>query len=282
LTVKALLLCLLAITVEGTGELPFTPASLEEALRLRGVDPEAQVELRAVGVDAVEITCDARQRVVPLFGRTGPAAARWVALAVVELLEPVPGLTAPAPRVVTPAPTPTPAPPPEPQAPAISLAVMGAARGGTSFERPWLGGAAEVGIRIWRPLTAHLGLGVAMGPSDTRAEASLRTTVVPIRFGVGYRLEAAPLELRVGGLAAPLQARGDRADAPYSRWLAVGGVGASAVGRWPVRPGWAVRAELGLDVFVNQLDLQVGGARLSLTDRAGARAAVGVEWEALP
>ena len=32
LTVKALLLCLLAITVEGTGELPFTPASLEEAI----------------------------------------------------------------------------------------------------------------------------------------------------------------------------------------------------------------------------------------------------------
>ena len=71
-----------AVTLEGPA--PFTADELDRALSVRGA-PAGEVAVRSVGLDAVAVRHEGRRRVVPLYGRTGPQAARWVALAVVEL-----------------------------------------------------------------------------------------------------------------------------------------------------------------------------------------------------
>jgi hypothetical protein len=258
-----------------TGELPFTAGELADAvaLRLPLADDGFEVGVAPAGADAVRVTLRAKERLVALEGRKGPAAARRVALAVVDLagaeaapdtLPPEPEL-APAPRSVTPKPAP----------PAIVLRRAPAAWLGLlpTVTPAALGVAADASLRLRGPVRATLQAGVRLGgPSAAVGGVDVSMARLALRAGVAFA--RGPVELRLEGVVEPYRVSGAGDGVDVAHGGALAGAGATVVARLPR----GFFAGGGVDLFANRADFRVRGKSAFTTARVAPWLGVGWAW----
>lgn len=256
-----------AVTVED--DVPFVAADLVVALRARvATDVHVgRVAVHALAADVVEIDVDGSTRVVALGGRQGAAAARFVALASIDLF-------AAEPPPEEPAPTPEPAPPPAApaarvDAPAVAppprtpttISALGAAAG-------WSGVLAGLAVDVVIPrrgwsVFAELE-GGAMVTGDLHLEGAIA------RAGVVARLAA--LELRAGATVAPILTT----DGAGDRTVLVG-AGTSARLRVPLDTSLRAVIAAGVDAFATRTAYLRAGMPTVTTPWLAPWLAVGVE-----
>ena len=166
-------------------DVPFEAAQIEVALRGRlasdaDLPPTVHIVARAWGV---EIQVARLHREVALDGRTGPDAARLVALAMLDLLE------QPAAEISDDAPITA----PEPSSPPLELSAYGGAA-------QWSGTLTSVGAGVVVPAGGHLvGIDAAAGRLVS-GDFQLTTAT----FRVGAIARTGPVEARGGLVVAPL------------------------------------------------------------------------------
>ena len=157
---------------------PFTRRELEWAVSIRRPPSDAGADV-AVGWDAggsgrIEASSQSRRRLVRLDDAQGPDAARLVALAVVDVLRPLPELSE------------LQAEPAAPAAPLAGLSLLGALnRGATSA-----GFALEPALRVAWPLGRRWGVAGEVGYGQGRGRADGQTLVlhmIPVRLGLQLR-----------------------------------------------------------------------------------------------
>jgi hypothetical protein len=243
---------------------PFTRQELESAVSIRqpAVDAAGAV---AVGWDdggtgRVEASSDLRRRQVLLGDARGAEAARMVALAVVDVLRPLPEVQlagAPAPR-------------------SVALALLGAVnRGATSA-----GFAFEPALRAGWPAGGRLALVGELGYGQGRGRAAGQTLVlhmIPMRLG---------LQVRAGGWAFGAGAL----VRPYRTGGLAGGAGRVAGtlygGHLALERSLALSARLAflaaaaVDLQANAIDLQVRGRSLLQSGRVTPMFRMGLHWGA--
>jgi hypothetical protein len=262
--------------VVGDG-LPFTGAALGEAVALRAPVADAGVEVvvEAAGADAVRVRAGGKERIVPLSGRSGRAAARWVALALVDLAgeEATPAALPPEVAAVEPADDSEAAPlevraAPTPRStPGTRLALLPTLTLGDGL-------AAGATVLVTHRIGAWTGLaslGVASGPSASLAGVEVSLLAAPIRVGIARR--AGPLELAAAAVLVPIHASGGVGHAGLEV-----GAGLAAYLRLDLGPV-PLLVGAGADAYATRTELQVRGQTALATPRLGAWVGVGVAWE---
>jgi hypothetical protein len=207
---------------------PFSPADLANALRVRLPDQGAAVavHVQAAG-DRVTVAIGDTTRDVELGGRTGPDAARLVALAVVDLAlddlavmprsEPAPGSI-------------------------VTLGLLGSA---TAWASVLAGPTADVAIARGRWLFA---LDVT---GDEHVSGDLGVASAPVHACVGMRLDQ--LELRGGAVVVPMWVSNGSGDQ-----TTLLGLTASARLRLAITPTVHLVAAVGIDGYATQTVYHLG------------------------
>jgi hypothetical protein len=273
----------IAVDLPAAEPLPFTSAELASAVDPRLADAggtaPGPISLVWVGPDVLEVRAPARRRAVELGGARGAAAARLVALAIVDVVRPQGGgaIAAPAAdpgtaQVIAAAP----AAPRAPDGSALALAAWTAVNAtatsaGLSLEpmveAAWrLGG--DDGQAGGQGVAAQVGYGVGRG-----VVGGTRFTLhfVPARLGAWAQRG----RWRVGGglSARPYVTAGLDGGAGVLWGGHVDGRATFALGR-----GFAVLAIAGLEANATAVDFRVGGRSLLRTGRLVPWAGAGLSW----
>lgn len=233
-----------SLRVQQAAGLPFAEEELVEALALRAPVAPAHardavtVAVEPSGAGRVAIDVQGRRVEAEVGERTGPEAARLVALLVVDAARPPLSLER----------APDPARASWFAAPMFNLMLTDA---GTSLE-PTVG----LGWRLGRRARLLLSLGYARARVVDRSGAGVMTLdTVPVRAGAG--VTAGPIELQAG-----LVARGYRAAALTSALGARPGAWAGAVWAVPLRGPWRPFVIAALDAHPQRLELRRAGQPL--------------------
>lgn len=273
----------------------FSFAELQDALRVRLDDVDAaaivdRVVVRALSTDRLLIAFDGRKRTVQLDGLRGAAAARAVALHVVDL----------AGRERAPA-----------QVALVRARVLDEKqtaeanrRAPTPETRPRavVSFAPSIGVGDAKKLLVHFGVGTsvrlvdglrfvvdaayAFGPEGTARSAlqgtpdtEVRLHALELKAGLGWWFARAPIELRALGIARPTWAL---TDAFATRLFVEGGVELAVVAALPIRPSLRGWVAVGIDAFFTQHDLQVRQRSAITTDRVAGMVSLGLAWSSRP
>lgn len=233
-------------------ELPFTREDLAAALALRISDSAAAgytAAVRAAGDGMVEVSLGERRRAVYLGERRGGSAARWVALAVIDLIAqqaapPLPaGLASvsglPPPRIIF------------LFYPTIGL---GAA------ENPVLAtGGLGGSLRVYRGLRWTIDVGYGGSPKARLHEVDLDLQELPLRSGPAYRWQRLPLEVRLSAVVVPYWLRAAAAAGPAEHAGVLVGGGAALLAYLPLAPRLLTVIALGVDLFATRSEFLAGG-----------------------
>jgi hypothetical protein len=212
---------------------PFDADQLAAALRVR-LAPEGAplaIEVTAATADRVTVAIGDATREVELGGRTGPAAARLVALAIVDLalddLTVAPGTT--------------------PRSRSLALALLGSA---TSWTGVLAGPTAELVV------AGEGGLAALELAGAAHVGGTLHVTGATVRLCGGVRF--AQLELRAGVAIAPVWVSDGMGDQ-----TTLVGATTSARLRFAVRNDLRLVVALGLDAYTTQTTYQLGEATIT-------------------
>ena len=176
-------------------ELPFTREDLAAALALRIADSAAAgytAAVRAAGDGMVEVSLGERQRAVYLGERRGSSAARWVALAVIDLIaqEAAPPLPAGDTR----------SPSLPPRAIFLFYPVIGL---GASENPLQASGGLGGSLRIYSGLRWTIDVSYGGSPKARLHEVEVDLQELPLRSGPAYRWQRLPLEVRLSAVVVP-------------------------------------------------------------------------------
>lgn len=179
-----------AATVGAAPAVPFTFNDLEKAIALR-LSPDAPPVLVRVqpieAADAVRITVNDKERVVPLGGRVGTAAARWVALAALDLT-----FAEAAPQ----------RPPPGPMRDSRFVAYLLPSWGvGTDRDAALVGVSAGTSLRISLGLRGTFDTGYVYETPSTLTDSTAH--ILDVRGGLAWLFRRLPIELRLGFFVRP-------------------------------------------------------------------------------
>jgi hypothetical protein len=257
-----------ALRVQLGDGVPCSASELSAALTVRLPAPQGDGELpplqvQMAGADAVAIALAGKTRVVPVAGLAGVAAARRIALAVVDLAR----AEAQPPRAP---PLPSRAPP-RPRAQLVLLPTVGAGDGVASV---WAAGALGGSVRLHDWLRATLDVGYGGGPNAVRDGLSVDLQYLPIHAGLSFAPRRLDVELRLSAVAEPYWVRGGPG-APLRASGAVAGVGAAALFLLPARRRVQALVGVGVDAFVNRAEFLVHGAPALATERVAFWAVAG-------
>jgi hypothetical protein len=257
-----------------TNPAPFSSADLAEAIRIRcpradGKTVPVAVRWAAAGVIAAEAA--GRHRQVSLGEESGVAAARLVAIAVLDVVRPLPGEAEPTTLTGT-------LPPAEPadRARLVLALGFGLGRGGTS-----------AGFAVEPALSLEFGFGSRPGPRlgvhgelgyfEGRGRVSGKTftlRMLPARVGPTVTLDR--FAFSAGALLRPYFTSGWDGGRGW-QW---GGYAAASM-HLPLRGSFGVRVALGLDLPADVLDFRVLGSTLLETGRLVPWVRVGGSWRVL-
>jgi|JI10StandDraft_1071094.scaffolds.fasta_scaffold30505_3 hypothetical protein len=249
---------------------PFTSAQLARALARRAegrVMPALEIVYLA---GRVEVRVVDRRVAVDLAGQAGVDAARVVALAILDALEPAPlparGATPPAePRVDLP----TGAPAPAWEAPTLTLGVLGT-MGTRAAVRGELG--VRLGGRLWVVVDA--------GRASTATSGTLRLTRYPLHAAIATQLPFGPgaVEVRAGAAATIEHARATRTTSQT-----VFGAGVAVAYLLPVAsPRVRLAATGGLDAYATARTYTIDSVTRAASDRLAWWTGVGLSVTVRP
>lgn len=270
----------------------FSMADLGEALRARLDEADAtaigdRLVIRAVDNDRLLIAYEGRKRTVPLDGLRGAAAARAVALHVVDLAgrERAPARVALVrARILD-----------DQQTAAANR------RAPTPEARPRavVAFAPSIGVGDEKKLLVHFGVGTsvrlvdglrfvvdaayAFGPRGTARGASqdgeVRLHALELKAGLGWWFARTPIELRALGIARPTWAL---TNTFATRQFVEGGVELAVVAALPIRPSLRGWVAVGIDAFFSRHALQVNQVTAVATDRVAGMVSLGLAWSSRP
>lgn len=261
---------------------PFSARELEQAVQIRRAPGDGSGEAVTVAwarPGLVEARTRLRRRVVALGEARGPEAARLVAIAVLDVMRPLPvgevASNEPAIAAVTPEANTVPG--------RLRLGLAGAVNHGATSAGFALEPVAAAAWRLARGDAGELGLRLELGYGQARGQvgapiggesAVFAVHLVPVRLGIEGARGA--FAASAGVMARPYFARG---------WG--GGNGAIAGGylgaevRWPADRALAGVLGVGVDLAANAVDFRVGGRSLLATGRVVPWARLGLGWRAL-
>lgn len=270
----------------------FSLAELQEALRVRLDDVDAtaigdRLVIRALDADRLLIAYEGRKRTVQLDGLRGAAAARAVALHVVDLAgrERAPARVALVrARILDDKQTVE----ADRRAPARELR-----------PRAVVAFAPSLGVGDEKKLLVHFGVGTsvrlvdglrlvvdlayAFGPQGIARGASqdreVRLHALEIKAGLGWWFARTPIELRALAIARPTWAL---TDAFATRQFVEGGVEVAVVAALPIRPSLRGWVAVGIDAFFTRHALQVDKVTAVATDRIAGMFSLGLAWSSRP
>jgi hypothetical protein len=281
-------------------DLPFSEDELAAALALRWPPASdrgaGSVDVRRGEVPGqVEIAVAGRRRAIELDDLVGPAAARRVALAAIDLAAAGPELPEARRAPVRASPV---EPRGEPGGPASpgregdpeagarasrvrhTLELGAYALGGVDSSLPaalWTA-ALEVSLAVAGPLRAAFSAGYSAGPSAAAYPFGL--TEFPLRAQGALRF--GPLELRAGPALVPYRLSGSSSLGPASHAGALAAFGGAAAFLLPVIEPFEVLALAGGDAYLQPVEFRVLGRPILSTGRAGAWAGLGVRFGVSP
>jgi hypothetical protein len=247
-----------AVRLELAGPLPCSAGELDAAVAARlplDGGKTTSVAVRPAGAGAVELALGSKRRVVTLAGLAGVAAARRIALAVVDL--------AAAEARPPDAPPLPPAPPPRPRAQLVLLPAGGA---GTSLSSVWVAGTLGTSLRLHGWLRATLDVGYGGGPRGSLDGLGADLQYLPMRAGLAFAPRRFPVEARVGAVVAVYWARGGEPSAVRASG-AVEGLAAAALFFLPRHGRVQAVVGAGVDVFANRAQLLIHGTPVLETER---------------
>lgn len=276
---------------------PFSSAELTQALLARLLPADAgapSVRVSPAGEGVVSVQVGARSRLVTLGDRTGPEAARVVALVIADLASaaspapPVPAddaASAPAVTVAGTAPRSLAVPsveasaPPAPTArPSTRLAVVAGASKGLGSEEPRAATVdADVALPLgWRGVRLVPSAGVVYSPTrnaGTFDEVSFSAAVVRLLGGRSWRL----CDLFAGPLVEPYGIGGAN---PHSGVL----VGAEALARLslPLSPRARLVVAARADAYANRVRVLFVDDGAYATPRLALALGAGLAWDWSP
>ena len=266
------------VSIEVASGVPFSAGELRTAVALRGID--VALTVRPGGREgSVVVVVDDRERAVLLAGLRGAAAARKVALLVLDLLEPRPAATVAMTTAVAIEPTPTEAP--APFAPAGDRDRGGAA-GLVDEVRPlprWLlraqgGAAAGEGLRlalsidhaIAGPLALVAGGGVTSAV-DAPAAVTMRRVPLWLGAGVAVQRRGVVLDAHLAALASIDHLEVDDGGATRSH-LDVEWGGTTDLGLARRLGGHAALGlRAGIDAYATRTEYHLGGELVTTSPR---------------
>jgi hypothetical protein len=262
------------------GELPFSAEELQAAVALRFGATQAAlartVTVRGSGTDVV-LEQDERQRTLALGEARGPAAARLVALALLDLALLEPASVAPQPPQAAPRPAaPTPAP-------AREHAVADGDRGWTRLA---LSPSVGKGLGSLEPWTYAVGVGVSRGFPAWLLEADLGWWSAPSieRNAFSASWHAVRARVQAGRRFGVFEWVGGPSVVPL--WVSGGdgyddvlfAIGTSLRAALPIGRYLEGSVALGVDVFPHRLALQAHGASVIATPHVAPFFGIGVGW----
>ena len=262
------------------GPLPFSAAELDDALSLR-VGAGVPVEVDAAAPGEALVRAGGKERSISLGDARGPAAARLVALVVVDLTTDVTPL---------PAPPPPPAPPPEihitaPPAPAgpplARIALLGGPTGGSNLDGVRFAFALDATFHLVSNFRLAVGAGFAPGPDATVGAIPVTLRTVPLRAALAWQPRGGPFELRLGAVVVPYGLTSSTMPA-VARNGAVAGGSAAALYSVELGSRFDLVLAAGADAFANRDEFQIHGERALATNRLALWGALGVGWRASP
>jgi hypothetical protein len=273
--------------------LPFSSGELAQALlaRLSPADEPGPPRLKVepAGADAVTIQVGDRKRLVQIGERTGPAAARVVALVIAELLSDEAEAAADD-RAAAPAPAVTVARSQDERGAPVLTSPPSVPSGPSSPPRLCVTGGATKGLGTEELLAGTIDAEVVLpyGPAWARVAPSAGLVLMPTRNGgtfdeVGFR--SAVGRLLAGGGFGPLELLGGPFAAAYSITGATAhaGVlfGGEALARFtlPLSRRLSLVAALRVDVYANRVRVRWVDGGGYATPRVGAALGVGLAWE---
>ncbi len=260
---------------------PFSAAELVSAVRLRmpvaasPTDGAAQVVVSASARGLVVIERGDRRREVDV-GAAGSAAAaaRLVALMIVDLVRPDLSLP-PAGRRAEAVPVAATAAPPTPArlSGAIIVALSTGITDAGAAAQPMLEARLAVGPR-WRSVLLAALDGAEVVVRGAGGDSTLGLVTLPLRPGIGLGLGA--IELRAGGLVRPYLASGAAVGEGTSGVL--WGLWAAVAFEAPVRGALVPVGVVGLDLSPQTLVFQLDGQTVLATQKLAPWLGVGLRW----
>ncbi len=274
--------------------LPFSTSELAQALlaRLSPADEPAPLRLKVepTGADSVAIQVGDRTRVVQIGERTGPAAARVVALVIAELMSD--GADAPQEEGGT-APAVTVARSQNEVTAPVLTSAPSVASGPSPPPRICVTGGATKGLGTEELLAGTIDAEVVLpyGPAWARVAPSLGLVLMPKRNDgtfdeVEYR--GAVGRLLAGGELGPLQILGGPFATAYSITGATEHAGAlfggEALARFtvPLSRRLSLVAAARVDVYANRVRVQWVDGTGYATPRVGVALGAGLAWNRVP
>lgn len=234
---------------------PFTAAQLDAALRARDLTGSS---VRVVATETgVEITVRGRTRDLTLGTRTGDDAARLVALAAADLLQP--DLAPPPVEHLD---------DPEGDRPATRMAPRGWSIGLVGTSAIWTGVIAGGSAELVGPAAGHL-LAVELG-GGSLVGGDLHATTAVVRAGLAKRIGV--LELRAGMTLTPILVT----DGATDMTVLVGG-SASAHLRLPIATGVHAVISAGTDAYATRTEYLRAGMAPATTPFVAPFFGAGIE-----
>ncbi len=250
--------------VVGAG-VPFSAGELDEALAAR--DAPADVEVRAITDERVQVTAGSDRFGLALGGARGRVAARLVALHVIER---GPSTVEPAPTVIEPT-IATQAAPRRKRKTEFLTARFGLTRG---VQRDDLT-ATVVGLELQSTGRIWWGQMHELQRSFTRdPDPGGPVTTVLYRFSLGVGVRHRNLLVGAGPVVGLLWINGET-PATSRIW----GATAMARGRLPLGDRWAITAGIDLTVFAHRAEVQFHGDTIATTPQTAVTGSLGVTRE---
>lgn len=251
-------------------DLPFTKQDLAAALSVRIPEHAAvgyTVGVRAAGEGTAEVSLGERRRAVDLGERRGGPAARWVALAVIDLItqEAAPPLlpqgSAPIPRLPTPR----------------LLVLFYPTIGLGVAENPVVAtGGLGGSLRMYRGLRWTLDVSYGGSPKTRLHDVEVDLQELPLRSGPAFRPQSVPLEVRLSAVVVPYWARVTAAPGEAQHAGVVAGAGAALLAYLPLSQRLLAMVALGVDLFATRAEFLVSGQPIFDTARLTAWLGVGL------
>lgn len=235
-------------------DLPFTSQDLAAALVLRVPDSAAAgytAGVRSAGDGMVEVSLGERRRAVYLGERRGSSAARWVALALIDLIAAVPPLPIgrlpglPPPRMVF-----------------LFYPTLGL---GASENPLQATGGLGGSLRVYRGLRWTIDVSYGGSPKARLHDVEVDLQELPLRSGPAYRPQRLPLEVRLSAVVVPYWLRAAVAAGQAQHAGVLAGGGAALLAYLPLSQRLLTIVALGVDLLATRSEFLVGGQPIFAT-----------------